>query len=160
MGWRDGVRRHKANQLANAKEEARNRKADNTNYLYLENKTTTKPVPVKTDMAITMETVLNFGKYKGCKISDMLRNGEDATDETYRSVFRYLEYLTWIRYNTKYVLSNEVMNRMGDIDWARDKNLESNETNYKSKRGRLEHHNDMGAMNDLSFEDAYGTFGY
>ena len=31
---------------------------------------------------------------------------------------------------------------------------------YNTKDRKYDHYNDMGAMNDMSFQDAYGDFGY
>jgi len=106
---------------------------------------------------ITLNTTLTFGKYKGQLVSDLLPN--DITSDVEAKVFMpYVKYFMWIKKETKYTLSLEVIDRVKLIFNQQPKKIE---ISYKtSKGGRLDHYNDMGAMSGISFQDCYGDFGF
>ena len=53
----------------------------------------------------------------------------------------------------------EVLNYWGKY-WNNAYNSLPSISTRKSKKSYLNHYNDIGAMNDLSFQDVYGDFGY
>jgi len=115
-------------------------------------------------MKLTLSTVLPFGKYKGKLINDLIP--EPSTTLEARELRQIVRYFGWIKKETSYELSEEVVDRIKTILKMSAK-ISSDIPSYSksylgrySKKGRLEHWNDMGAMNDISFQDCYGDFGY
>jgi len=108
---------------------------------------------------ITLDTILWFGKYKGELVSDLLP-GDITSDVEAKQFMPFLKYFAWIKRETQYVLSSEVIERVKLIFSQQPKKFDE-PYKYKSSKGsRLGHYNDMGAMNDISFQDCYGDFGF
>ena len=106
---------------------------------------------------ITLDTVLWCGKHKGDLVSDLLP-GDITSDVEAKEFMPFLKYFAWIKRETQYVLSSEVMERIKLIFSQQPKKFH---VQYKSSKGsRLDHYNDMGAMNGISFQDCYGDFGF
>jgi len=106
-------------------------------------------------MTLYLNSILAFGKYKDNVVSDLLPS--DITSEIEAVQFRpIIKYFSWIRRETSYVLSEEIVDRIKEILSKMPKRKES--SSYG--RGNYEHYNDIGAMNGLSFQDLYGDFGY
>ena len=107
-------------------------------------------------MEITLNTVMNFGKFKGELVSELLPSINNEIDA--KGLKPIVKYFMWINRETNYILNPDVINRMKEILNLMPKPKYSDSTS--SRGGRYEHYNDMGAMNGISFQDVYGDFGF
>ena len=113
---------------------------------------------------LTLQDKMPCGKYKGCIISDMI-NAENWLNAPQN-------YLAWaIRTWTNYTFSDEIIKAINknqkelcdlqeEYERTESNRDKSEDIRHKYKTRNLEHYNDIGAMNDLSFQDVYGDFGF
>lgn len=113
---------------------------------------------------LNLQDKMPCGKYKGCIISDMI-NAEHWLNSPQN-------YLAWaIRTWTNYTFSDEIIKAIDknqkeisdlqrEYERSESNRIKLNDERHKHKARNLEHYNDMGAMNDISFQDIYGDFGF
>lgn len=107
-------------------------------------------------MNIDINTTMPFGKYKGILVSDLIPSNV-LSDIEAKELLPYVQYFMWIKRETNHTLSDLLLNRIKEILLKAPKYIPDNSKHYNRF---LNHYNDMGYMNDISFQDAYGDFGY
>lgn len=112
-------------------------------------------------MELTLKTKIPFGKYKGEIVENLLAAKYDIdANNLYRN---RIPYFNWLERETQHTLSKDIKDRLEEIHLLRMEFLKrSPECNSSSSSyfSNLDHYNDMGAMNGISFQEIYGDFGY
>ena len=64
-------------------------------------------------MEITLNTIMDFGKYKGIKVSELLP--ENPNPHCSSELRKHINYFAWIQRETQHSLHKEVSTRIKDI---------------------------------------------